>query len=84
MDVIQGPATESHIDHGTYQHADHVMEKPVGLDMEAYAVAIGPRLPVCEQESATVVGFVTLGGKCAEIVLSLDCACTRDQRIEIE
>ena len=44
--VLQRPAPQPDVHHGADQHPHHALKEPVGLDVEAHAPAVGPRLPL--------------------------------------
>src|SRR3954468_18259701 len=68
--VVQRAPAQPDIYHGAYQHPNHVMEEPIGLDVIAHAPLVRPVLPPGEQQPATVVRLVALGGKGLEVVLT--------------
>ena len=71
LDVAQGAAVQPHVHHRAYEHADHVVEKPVGFDVEAHAPALGPDLPLGAQQAAAIVWFGrALRRERAEVVLA--------------
>ena len=71
LDVGQRTAVEPDIDHRSDEHADHVVQEPVGLHVEAHAPALGAELPLRAREAAAVVRLGrALGGEGAEVVLA--------------
>ena len=46
LDVVQRAAAETDVHHRADQHAHHVVQEPVGLDVKAHAAAVGPLGPL--------------------------------------
>ena len=66
-----GPSAEPDVHHGADQHAHHVVEEAVGLDVEAQPSTVGPRFPLGARETAAIVRLgLTLGGERPEVVLA--------------
>jgi len=70
--IQQRPTLETNIHHRTYQQPDHVVQKPISLDMEAYPPSLGTKLPLRAGKPTAVMRLVGLGGEGAEIVLALE------------
>src|SRR5262245_39018680 len=71
LDVGERSPVESYVHHGSHEHAHHVVQEPVGFDVEAHPPAVGPRFPLGPREATEVMrlGF-SLRGKCPKVVLA--------------
>ena len=70
--IQQRSTLETNIHHRAYQQPDHVVEKPISLDVKAYPPSLGTKLPLGPQEPTAVMRLVGLRGKGPEIVLALE------------
>ena len=70
--ILQRTTLETNFHHRAYQQPDHMVEKPISLDMEAYSSSLGTKLPFGTGEPTPVMRLVGFGSKSPEIVLTLE------------
>jgi hypothetical protein len=70
--IQQRPTLETNIHHRADQQPDHVVEKPISLNVEAYSPSLRTKLPLGERKPTAVMWLVRLRGKRPEIVLALE------------
>ena len=70
--IQQRSTLEADIHHRAYQQPDHVVEKPISLDVKAYPASLGTKLPLGPGKPTAVMWLVGLGGKGPKIVLALE------------
>jgi len=70
--IQQRPTLETNIHHRADQQPDHVVQKPISLDVEAYSPSLRTKLPLGERKPTAVMWLVRLRGKGPEIVLALE------------
>ena len=82
--ILRRATLEAHIHHRAHQQPDHVVEKPISLDVKAYAPSLGTKLPLRARKPTTVMRLVGLGRKGPEIVLALDLTGGRIEETQIQ